>query len=287
LRQARIYVQINTNGTLLDKLTCRHLKRLGVTKISVSLDGSTAQINGATRGKSSYKLAVTGIGNLVEVGIKPSILMTLTTHNLDDLRDTVIVCRRLGATNVAIADLSATGRGIACYDALRLSAREWHVAVGRIRRLQAEYPGFVQEGFSFWEEYPERMKKASQALVEQEVPRCCLLPCDAAKTFCAITADGWVIPCNKYDSYRCGNLRETDLRSIWLGDRMEAIRKLAQVPVREGEICRMCYYHTVCSGGCRADAYKAFSTLDAPDPACAILAESAIHLMHIRNEAKQ
>ncbi len=278
LRQANVAVQINTNGTLLSRRTCERLKTLGIRRVSVSLDGP-ADVNRLTRGAGSFGAATRGIRALVAAGIKPLVLCTLNRHNMHALEATVEHCRQAGASGLSINPLSAVGRGLLCHDELSLEDREWHLAVQSVRRLQAAYAGFVHEGFCHWSDYPHAVEKAEPRGAGNPARVRFLLPCDAAKTFCAVTPDGWVLPCNKFATYRCGNVRTESLSAIWQGDAMERIRSLAGCPVTEARTCSACRYTVVCSGGCRAEAYGAFGTLDAPDPTCAVLPDSAIHAL--------
>jgi SynChlorMet cassette radical SAM/SPASM protein ScmE len=279
LRQARVVVHINTNGTLLRESTCERLRDLRIAKIAISLDG-VGDVNDITRGRGSAARTARGIRALVAVGVRPTLLLTLTRHNVEALEPAVAECRRLGAAAVSINPLSPVGRGTGCYDGLRLTPDEWESAAHTIRRLQAEYPRFVQADFLHWSTKPQALERAAAATREGRPPRArYLLPCDAAKAFCAITPDGSVLPCNKFDTYRCGSLREESLLAIWQGDAMERIRRLGGCAVAQTSVCASCRYHVVCSGGCRAEAYRAFGRLDAPDPACALLPDAAVHAL--------
>jgi radical SAM protein with 4Fe4S-binding SPASM domain len=214
---------------------------------------------------------------LLAAGIRPTVLLTLNRHNLHALDETVHFCRRAGAGGVAVSMLSPMGRGADCYAEFSLDAAEWGEAVRTIRTLQAAYPGFIQAGFCRWSRYPTALEAVrSHGAAAAGAPRT-FLPCDAAKTFCAITHDGWVIPCNKFPTYRCGNLRTEKLERIWQSGAMDRIRRLAEQPVAEAGTCAACKYNPVCSGGCRAEAYMAFQSLTAPDPACAVLRDAAVH----------
>jgi radical SAM protein with 4Fe4S-binding SPASM domain len=85
------------------------------------------------------------------------------------------------------------------------------------------------------------------------------------------------VPCNKFDGYIGGNLTKEPLADIWRGAAFRQVRGLASQPITAGPTCAACDFQSVCAGGCRAEAYRAFGSLTAPDPACAILDRSAIH----------
>jgi radical SAM protein with 4Fe4S-binding SPASM domain len=248
--------------------------------MSVSLDGHCSDVNDATRGRGAFQRATRGIRNLVEAGIQTGVLLVLTKRNVWALEETVEEVRRLGASSLSIGYLAPMGRGAGCCTGLSITASERRAAEGVIRRLQASNTGFVHEGFSYWDDYPRRLQCAREADCKAATSgQRCLLPCDAAKTFCAITADGWVLPCNKFDTYRCGNMREQSLSAIWQGPAMSRIRALSERPVGSVAACGSCTYHPICAGGCRALAYRAFGDLEAPDPSCAVLPDSAVHTL--------
>jgi radical SAM protein with 4Fe4S-binding SPASM domain len=277
LREAHVAVYINTNGTLLDDDACARLAALRISRVSVSLDGPR-HVNDATRGVGTFARITRGIGRLVSAGIRPHVLLTLTRRSVAALDETVDECRRLGAASVSINPLWAVGRGAGCYAALAVAPEELRTVADTVQRLNQRDPGFIQSGLGVWEHYPAAARRVAAAEAPQER---WMLPCDAAKAFCAIAADGSVMPCNKFEGYTCGNLTEQSLREIWDGEPMERVRSLASCRVKESGTCAACTYNRVCSGGCRAQAYNAYHDLRAPDPACAVLPGSAIHSLSV------
>jgi len=174
--------------------------------------------------------------------------------------------------------VSAVGRGGCTYPVLSLAADEMEEFADLIRKVKSEHNRFIKEDFLHWYSLPKALENYIQKRGDgaNKLQRT-MLPCGAAKTQCAITADGWVVPCNKFHDYHCGNLREESFISIWNNSRMEQIRGLAQKATSDAHGCNDCRYNPVCTGGCRAEAFLHYGDIEAPDPSCAVLPDSAVH----------
>lgn len=264
-----------TNGTLIRGETAQRLAELGLWNVSVSLDGTLPEVNDRTRGEGSLGRALEGIGQLMDHGVTPFILVTVTASNVAHVADLVDHLTDLGVKGAAFNLMASQGRGDGC-GSLRVPPDRIRQLAADLERVKSERDGFVREDLLHWLELPPRLELRSTL----DPSRCRdsrLLPCDAAKTACAIGSDGTVYPCNRFGDYPCGNLRSQSLQEIWLGERMQRIRDLAAVPTSRSRGCASCRYSPVCSGGCRALAHLAYADLEAPDPSCALLSDAGCH----------
>jgi len=278
LVEAKIKVSVISNGTMITDRTAEQLVDLNVKTIQVSLDAASPEINDASRGPAAFRRSFRGIETLLKHGIQPGILVTVTRLNYDQVETIVEELKNWNVQWVAFNLVAAVGRGVCTYNELTLSPQQLIEFTGLLERVKPQHKRFVKEEILYWLSYPRRLEQYSEKSgTEPVAPRMHMLPCGAARSACAISADGWVIPCNKFSDYRCGNVRHESLKDIWNGPRMESIRALAEKPTAEVEVCRSCRYKPICAGGCRAEAYLHFQNLEAPDPACAILSDSAIH----------
>ncbi|MFH1071340.1 MAG: radical SAM protein, partial [Candidatus Glassbacteria bacterium] len=76
---------LSTNGTLIDARNAKKIKEAGFTYVGVSLDG-IGEVNDCFRGmKGAFELAMRGFRNLVEVGQRVGLRLTLTRQNYQDL----------------------------------------------------------------------------------------------------------------------------------------------------------------------------------------------------------
>lgn len=113
LKERNIPFTIESNGVLctpeLAKIIAAACRGASV---SVSLDGADAESHEWVRGiKGSFDAALSGIRNLVNVGIKPQIIMTVMNHNKMQLEAIVRLAETLGAESVKFNLVQPTGRG--------------------------------------------------------------------------------------------------------------------------------------------------------------------------------
>lgn len=81
-----LYVSIGTNGTLITKEVARKLKEVGLDKAVVSIDGNEEN-HDKIRGKNNFNLALNGLMNLKEEGIKVRINSVIMKSNMEDIID--------------------------------------------------------------------------------------------------------------------------------------------------------------------------------------------------------
>lgn len=273
----RIDVRLISNGTLLRPATVARLVDLGIHSVKVSLDGASAAVNDTTRGAGSFDRAVAGVRNLLAAGVRPVVLVTVTRRNLLRIAETAAALADLGVRAVAFNMVAELGRETCQEAVLGLRPEDLRELAVRLRDAQDAHPDLVKEDLLHWLRLPSRLPGNGFEQNGHPVPGARMLPCGAARTSCAVTADGWVVPCNKLAGWRCGNVRTETLAEIWRGPAMERVRGLAEVATSSAPGCAACRYRTVCAGGCRAEAYLRFGDLLAPDPRCAVLADSAVH----------
>jgi SynChlorMet cassette radical SAM/SPASM protein ScmF len=112
IRQKKVGLTIETNGILCTPELAKKMASCSNVFVSVSLDGSDAQTNDWIRGvPGSYKKILKGIGNLVEAGLKPQIILTLMNRNKDHMEAVVRLAESLGAASVKFNVLQPTARG--------------------------------------------------------------------------------------------------------------------------------------------------------------------------------
>jgi radical SAM protein with 4Fe4S-binding SPASM domain len=68
-----------------------------------------------------------------------------------------------------------------------------------------------------------------------------------------------------YDVAPLGSYKENSFDEIW-GKRWD--NPLFQARNREKSQCNSCKYNTFCDGGCKAEAYKNFGSINVPSVSC-------------------
>lgn len=112
IREQNLRLTIETNGTLCSPELAKKIAACKGAFVSVSLDGPSAEIHEWVRGvKGSFSDALNGIGNIVQVGISPQIIMTVMRYNKDYLEDIVGLSESLGVGSVKFNIVQPSGRG--------------------------------------------------------------------------------------------------------------------------------------------------------------------------------
>lgn len=280
LTKSRIKVGIISNGTIITEHIAQRLVDMKIDEVRISLDATSPEANDAARGQAAFSRAYNGIKILLDHGIRPTILVTVNKFNYDQVETIVEDLKPMNVQHVAFNLVAAQGRGVCTYPVLNLSQDQLYEFADLIRKVKAEHKQFIKEDYLHWFDLPRRLEEYIRKKGDGVSNLKNMLPCGAAKSQCAVTAEGWVVPCNKFTDYRCGNIREESFIDIWNNSKMKALRDLAQTPTSAAHGCNDCRYNPVCSGGCRAEAFLHFQDIKAPDPSCAVLPDSAVHNYH-------
>lgn len=131
LTSAGCVVSITTNGWQLDRRAARLAGHVDAVK--VSLDGSTAPIHDALRGKGAFKRAVAGIKAAVAAGLHVQVQSVLTASTRAHAQDLVRLAYRLGAGGVTFLQQPALGEAVHLARREVLSEQEAHAAVEALK----------------------------------------------------------------------------------------------------------------------------------------------------------
>jgi radical SAM protein with 4Fe4S-binding SPASM domain len=106
-------VALATNGTLVTKEVAGKIKKAGIKRVSISLDGSDAATHDSFRGiPGAFDAAVYGMRNLQEVGVSVQINTTIAKHNAHQLPAVLDLARNLGADALHTFLLVPVGCGV-------------------------------------------------------------------------------------------------------------------------------------------------------------------------------
>jgi len=106
-------VALATNGTLVTKDVAGRIKRAGIKRVSISLDGSDATTHDSFRGiPGAFDAAVYGLRNLQDVGVSVQINTTIARHNAHQLPSVLELARTLGADALHTFLLVPVGCGV-------------------------------------------------------------------------------------------------------------------------------------------------------------------------------
>jgi heme b synthase len=254
------------NGTLITRSIARKMKHSGIERISISLDGATAQSHDGFRGvEGAFEGALRGIDHAKEAGVEFQINTTITKANLDQIPAILRLAVDIGAVAHHIFLLVPTGRGKYIADQ-EIDAKEYETTLNWFYEQKGETSLQLKATCAphYYRIIRQRAKEAGEPVTFQThgldaVTRGCL----GGTAFCFISHAGVVQPCGFLD-VECGDVTQTPFNRIW--EESEVFRTLRNYDNLKGK-CGACEYKRVC-GGCRARAYEATGDYLAEEPLC-------------------
>jgi len=255
-----------TNGTLLTKEIAKELKEIGISRVSISLDGADAKAHDNFRKMpGAFEGALRGIRILKEVGLPFQINTTITAINADELPKVHSLAKELGAVAHHIFLLVPVGRGKKLSEE-SLSPERYEVLLNWFYD-QREKSGLHLKATCaphYYRIMRERARAEGKEVTYETfgldaVTRGCL----AGVGFCFISHRGIVQTCG-YLEVPCGDLRKNTFKEVW--ENSEVFNNLRNFSLYKGK-CGRCEYIRVC-GGCRARAYEATGDYLEEEPLC-------------------
>ena len=274
-RSLEITAALATNGTLIDTTVAKQIRESGIARVSVSLDGATAEVHNMLRQlEGSFESAIEGIGYLREQKVPFQINITLTKHNAGQLEDIYDLAKSLGAVAVHIFMLVPVGCGQSLAETDMLSPEQCEQKMLDICRLDGR--GELQMKVTCGPHYERVIRqqglyksRAEAGHGRGDVPgrnghKGTSKGCLAGLGVLFVGHQGDVFPCG-YLPINCGNVLDEKLSDIWYGS--EDLARMRDSSKLEGK-CGICGYKQVC-GGCRCRAYADTGNYMAEEPFCA------------------
>jgi heme b synthase len=254
------------NGTLITDSVARKLVDAGIQRISVSLDGASAETHDRFRQvEGAFDGTLRGIDLLKKAGMEFQINTTITKTNLDEIPKIQELAVDLGAVAHHIFLLVPTGRGKYIVDQ-EINAAEYESTLNWFYDQRANTPLQLKATCAphYYRILRQRAKEDGISVTFQThgldaVTRGCL----GGIGFCFISHRGIVQPCGYLD-LNCGDLRQSTFGEIW--NHSDIFAELRNYDKLKGK-CGACEYKRVC-GGCRARAYEATGDFMREEPLC-------------------
>lgn len=236
----------STNGYALTRSRAQSLKKAGLDRLQVSLDG-TREAHERVRGPGSFGKAITAIERSVEAGLRTHICFTAMRSNAHLLPEMIEAALGLGVDGFNLSQFVPTGRG-ALEEGLDPHTAKWLLQTWL--EAKAKHPGL-------------HLTAHSSGLAALSPPEdACRGGCQAGMSIGCITADGDVTSCVMLP-LSLGNINERPLADIWSESETVATLKARSLK----GICGSCSHRDTC-GGCRASAWAVTGDLMAEDPYC-------------------
>jgi AdoMet-dependent heme synthase len=253
---------------LLTREAIAELKRSGLSRLAVSLDGSLPELHDAFRGvPGSYARTLEAIHWANQFGLPIQVNTSISRRNFQDLENMASLLKQFRLVLWSAFFLVPTGR--AQMEDL-LSADEVEETFGKLYRLSKELPFKVKTTEAqHYRRYviQQRLKSKVRRIEigsdgwEKSVPG--LLPINDGKGFVFVSHTGEVCP-SGFLPVSSGNVRTQSLTEIYReAPLLQALRDTSKLQGKCGE----CEFKEIC-GGSRARAYGVTGNMFAPDPCC-------------------
>ena len=254
------------NGTLLTPAIAARLKAAGIQRLSISIDGATAESHDRLRAvEGAYAGALTGIAACREAGLPFQINTTVTRANRLELPAIYELALKLGAAAHHVFVLVPTGRGELIREEL-VTPEEYEATLNWLLARQQDGKLFIKptcapQYYRLWRQDAQARGEPITAATHgmEAMTKGCL----GGQGFAFVSYKGEVQPCG-YLELVAGNIRQTPFPEIWANS--ELFQQLRRVDDYHGKCCA-CQYRKVC-GGCRARAYALTGDVLGDDPIC-------------------
>lgn len=281
LARREFSVSLLSNGTLVTRDVAKRLRALGVSSVWLSFDG-LRECHDAVRGTGAFERALIGLRHVLAQGLDLGVNVVPMRHTVNSLGGLVDLLVAEGVNRITVSTLRPEGRCHAIYESLAPrypdDLRTIREIVDAKRSLHTKLSLTCGATFHFdvtrTRLNPARSQTpndggAGEPRRPTRDPMPLMAGCSACRTSCHITASGDVLPCAGMEAFSGGNIKTRDLLEVWRHSaRFREIAELNRRPVTDIRECADCPYNSTCWGGCRADAFKAFGSLLAPDPVC-------------------
>ena len=257
-----------TNGALVTDEVCAKMKEADIKMVSLSLDGSTAEVHDNFRQcPGAFEGVMRAAEKFRNNGIKFLVNSSFTKRNQGDIANTFKVAKSLGATAWYMFMIVPTGRGEEIMSELISKEDyeeilEWHYQQEKLEGDILMRPTCAPH---YYRIVPQRAKEEGTKFERRSLTFSTGggKGCIAAQTICLIDCWGNVKPCS-YFHRTAGNVKQIPFREIW--ENSEIFKDLRNFKAYKGK-CGECEFINVC-GGCRARADAVYGDYMAEEPFC-------------------
>ena len=254
------------NGTLITAENALRMKKVGIARCSISVDGPDALSHDTFRGvPGAFEASMRGIRHLQNAGLEFQLNTTVTRNNLEQFKQIFTLANDLGAAAWHIFLLVPMGRAAQLQDQV-ITAEEYEEVLNWFYDFRKTTSMHLKATCAphYYRIMRQRAKDEGLRVTPDNfgmdaMTRGCL----GGTGFCFISHTGQVQPCG-YLEIDCGNILDTPFPEIWRDSR--PFRQFRTPAAYEGK-CGSCEYHSVC-GGCRARAYSISDNYMAEEPLC-------------------
>ena len=270
-------VVMGSNGTLITEEVAAKLKTIPISRVAVSIDFPTPELQDKFRGKAgAFQTAIAGIARLRQASIEVQINSTITRLNVRYLNELLDLALEAGAVAFHPFMLVPTGRGKGL-ETVEMSPEEYERTLNWVYDKQKglgnriffkptdapHYQRIVRQRDSRADPQGVLLGEKSATKARKDALNSMTRGCLAGTGFCFISHRGRVQGCGYLD-VGAGNIRDHSFGKIWMNSTL--FRELRDLSNIKGK-CGICEYKGVC-GGCRARAYESTGDYLEAEPYC-------------------
>lgn len=249
---------ILTNGTLSDENKIKELKKLGLTWIRISLDGSNQKVNSFCRSLSDFNKIVDTIKFSKEHNLYTIVRTTAGDKNKEDLLNVIKLAISLKADRIDIQPIYPTNN--------KELDKEFMLHLKDHKKITKELLKFRRKVkdkidvvlYHNWFEFISPEYRGEPVYFSS-----------CGRTFCFIDALGNIKTCGP-NSKVLGNIRKDGLLDVW--DNQDFLIELRKN--KAYGVCKGCNRFSLCLNSCPAATYNLYKDLAHSPPLCPRVRES-------------
>lgn len=266
---------ISTNGTLITREKAEELKRVGLSYIGISLDGTEA-VNDRFRGKrGAFQDAMRGIRNARDAGIKVGLRFTINRMNAQEVGPLFDLLEEMEIPRICFYHLVYAGRGTELVKE-DLNHEETRRTVDLImdRTKDLHDRGIPKEVLTV-DNHADgpyvylRMRRENDSRADEVLT---LLKMNegnsSGRGIGCVSWDGRVHADQFWRHHTFGNVRQRAFSDIWTDLSDPLMAKLKDKKMHVTGRCARCAWLDICAGNFRVRAEAVHGDVWAPDPAC-------------------
>ncbi len=261
--------RLETNGMEITPALARLLVDCQTRHIAISIDGASYDTHDRIRGlRGAYWRTLTGLGNLVEAGFKPQIVMSLMKSNFHEVEGLLEIAKRFGAGSVKLNIIQPTLRGKELHEnGAVLFLKEF---LKLERKLDKEIrPLFA---FPIFLNIPPAFRSLKSMIKEKYLGAC------GVQSSLGLLADGSYALCGIGENIAAlvfGKAGNGELNDIW--QKNPIILQLREnLNDKLKGICSHCLVKSFCRGSCVAQNYYRANDIFAPFWFCEAAAKEGL-----------
>jgi len=256
----RLFLYMETNGTMIDKNMAIALKQAGMKFVSVSIDGDNPETHDKMRGvEGSFHKAIEAVKYMAEQNITVQIITSVCRRNLVETENIARKAEDLKAESIKINIITSMGRAVSMVD------NEELLSIEQILELNKKIEGEYRRRFKlrFCSSMPVAFRSFKRML-EERTGFC------KVKGLLGILATGKVSICGigeEKEELVLGDAKRDSIKDIWEKNPvLWSIRN--EVPSKLEGVCKICLFKNYCLGHCIAQNYYSTGRFTTPFWVC-------------------